>query len=116
MGDVYIMDTGFWALFREFTGNDVGRGILLATASFPVGWVQYALGQALKAYSPPFLHPKIPAVLTGIGFVMAAVLLGPLSQFISKLTMAELMLVASTATAGAKIAHDTQKIKKLKGE
>lgn len=114
MGDVYIANMGFWDIIRELTDNPAGRGVFLITTTFPVAWVQYALGEFLKAYVPAFLKPKIPQILSGFAFVAAAALFMPLKNLMPALELSELMLVLGSGTAGAVVINDKAKIKKLK--
>lgn len=109
-----MMGNQFVDMLQMFAYNDMGRGALLIAASYVVQWPQYLLGNALKAWSPVILHPKIPQVLMVFGMLMAAGLLAPMSQLLPNLTFTELMLVAAGSAAGAKSVHDTEKIKRLK--
>jgi hypothetical protein len=106
--------TGFWDIMRELTDNPAGRGIFLVAATFPVAWVQYALGEMLKTYAPVFIRPRIPKVLGGFAFIVTAAIFGPLKNIMPGLELSEVMLVLGTGTVGAVNIHSREKIKKLK--
>ncbi len=103
----------YTVVFRELFETDAGRGLLLNMAIFPVSWFQYALGEFLKTYAPKILHSKIPGVLLGVGTTLGLLLVVPLRGIGVFVEPSEVMLLAGAGTLGAKMVHDTGKIKKM---